>query len=37
VAEQALRNARKVQREGSSAVHAERQRMAALERQLVEL
>jgi polyhydroxyalkanoate synthesis regulator phasin len=37
VAEQALRNARRVQQEGASAVEAAQQRIAALERQVVEL
>ena len=37
VAEQALRNARRVQQEGASAVEAAQERIAALERQVAEL
>lgn len=37
VAEQALRNARRVQQEGASAVEAAQERIAALERQVAEI
>jgi polyhydroxyalkanoate synthesis regulator phasin len=37
VAEQALRNARRLQQEGASAVAAAQERIAALERQVTEL